>query len=69
MSVRQVQFQFTLLTHTMYSPLPADLLPVDADEDDVDTDAPPASSRTIVAVEVQDLKNGATHFWSIEKLR
>ncbi|XP_043239569.1 kinesin-like protein unc-104 isoform X3 [Amphibalanus amphitrite] len=66
---KKVQFQFTLLTHTMYSPLPADLLPVDADEDDVDTDAPPASSRTIVAVEVQDLKNGATHFWSIEKLR
>lgn len=25
--------------------------------------------RTVVAVEVQDLKNGATHYWSLHKLR
>lgn len=25
--------------------------------------------RTVVAVEVQDLKNGATHYWSLEKLK
>lgn len=25
--------------------------------------------RTIVAVEVQDQKNGATHYWTLEKLR
>ena len=25
--------------------------------------------KTIVAVEVQDLKNGATHHWSLEKFR
>ena len=25
--------------------------------------------RTVVAVEVQDLKNGATHYWSLEKFR
>jgi len=25
--------------------------------------------RTIVAVEVQDMKNGATHYWTLDKLR
>lgn len=25
--------------------------------------------RTIVAVEVTDTKNGATHYWTLEKLR
>lgn len=25
--------------------------------------------RTIVAVEVQDTKNGATHYWTLSKLR
>ncbi|KAK9887981.1 hypothetical protein WA026_000272 [Henosepilachna vigintioctopunctata] len=62
---KKVQFQFTLLTDTLYSPLPVDLRPsIDYDPDD---DNP--VSRTIVAVEVQDLKNGATHYWSLEKLR
>lgn len=61
----QVQFQFTLLTDTLYSPLPADLRPVyDYDQED-DVPLP----KTIVAVEVQDLKNGATHYWSLDKLR
>lgn len=61
----QVQFQFTLLTDTLYSPLPPDLLPV-VDEDDEEERPFP---RTIVAVEVQDLKNGATHYWTLDKLR
>jgi kinesin family protein 1 len=60
----QVQFQFTLLTDSLYSPLPAELLPP---EDDDDEERPVA--RTIVAVEVQDTKNGATHYWTLEKLR
>lgn len=61
----QVQFQFTLLTDTLYSPLPQDLRPtIDYDQDE-DTTLP----RTIVAVEVQDVKNGATHYWSLDKLR
>lgn len=60
-----MQFQFTLLTDTLYSPLPADLRPaIDYDQDD---DAP--VPKTIVAVEVQDTKNGATHYWSLDKLR
>ncbi|KAL1122335.1 hypothetical protein AAG570_003740 [Ranatra chinensis] len=61
---KRVQFQFTLLTDTLYSPLPPDLVPSDMEED-LDRPYP----RTIVAVEVLDTKNGATHYWSLEKLR
>lgn len=53
------------MTDTLYSPLPADLMPVLDDEEDEDRPYP----RTIVAVEVQDTKNGATHYWTLEKLR
>ncbi|XP_046405609.1 kinesin-like protein unc-104 isoform X2 [Ischnura elegans] len=98
---KKVQFQFTLLTDSLYSPLPHDLLPppgvvvgsgrsdVEMDEDvedevdeeeeaDVDEDEEGEDGlrnslrnyqRTIVAVEVQDTKNGATHYWTLEKLR
>lgn len=62
---KKVQFQFTLLTDTLYSPLPPDLLPVMDDEDEDERPFP----RTIVAVEVQDTKNGATHYWTLDKLR
>ncbi|XP_074031968.1 kinesin family member unc-104 isoform X3 [Leptinotarsa decemlineata] len=62
---KKVQFQFTLLTDTLYSPLPAELRPVIDYDQDEETTIP----RTIVAVEVQDIKNGATHYWSLEKLR
>ncbi|XP_020283815.1 kinesin-like protein unc-104 isoform X8 [Pseudomyrmex gracilis] len=62
---KKVQFQFTLLTDTLYSPLPPDLLPAMDDEEEDDRPFP----RTIVAVEVQDTKNGATHYWTLDKLR
>ncbi|XP_015436638.1 PREDICTED: kinesin-like protein unc-104 isoform X5 [Dufourea novaeangliae] len=62
---KKVQFQFTLLTDTLYSPLPSDLLPVLDEEEEEDRPFP----RTIVAVEVQDTKNGATHYWTLDKLR
>ncbi|XP_035801712.2 kinesin-like protein KIF1A isoform X20 [Amphiprion ocellaris] len=62
---KKVQFQFVLLTDTLYSPLPPDLLPPAATKDREKRHFP----RTIVAVEVQDLKNGATHYWTLEKLR
>uniref|UniRef100_A0A671M9B5 plus-end-directed kinesin ATPase n=1 Tax=Sinocyclocheilus anshuiensis TaxID=1608454 RepID=A0A671M9B5_9TELE len=62
---KKVQFQFVLLTDTLYSPLPPELLPPEP-EKERDTRAFP---RTVVAVEVQDLKNGATHYWSLEKLK
>ncbi|XP_071343291.1 kinesin-like protein KIF1A isoform X12 [Trachinotus anak] len=62
---KKVQFQFVLLTDTLYSPLPPDLLPPEATKDRDKRQFP----RTIVAVEVQDQKNGATHYWTLEKLR
>ncbi|XP_026055820.1 kinesin-like protein KIF1B isoform X8 [Carassius auratus] len=62
---KKVQFQFVLLTDTLYSPLPPELLPP---EPEMDRDTRPFP-RTVVAVEVQDLKNGATHYWSLEKLK
>ncbi|XP_061834336.2 kinesin-like protein KIF1A isoform X3 [Nerophis lumbriciformis] len=60
---KKVQFQFVLLTDTLYSPLPLDLLPASKDLDH--THFP----QTMVAVEVQDQKNAATHYWTLEKLR
>ncbi|XP_028858111.1 kinesin-like protein KIF1A isoform X2 [Denticeps clupeoides] len=62
---KKVQFQFVLLTDTLYSPLPPDLLPPSMVKDREKRPFP----RTIVAVEVQDQKNGATHYWTLEKLR
>ncbi|KAK9306156.1 hypothetical protein QLX08_003054 [Tetragonisca angustula] len=62
---KKVQFQFTLLTDTLYSPLPPDLLPAIDEEEEEERPFP----RTIVAVEVQDTKNGATHYWTLDKLR
>ncbi|XP_051554483.1 kinesin-like protein KIF1A isoform X2 [Myxocyprinus asiaticus] len=62
---KKVQFQFVLLTDTLYSPLPPDLLPPSVAKDREKRLFP----RTIVAVEVQDQKNGATHYWTLEKLR
>ncbi|XP_046892998.1 kinesin-like protein KIF1A [Hypomesus transpacificus] len=62
---KKVQFQFVLLTDTLYSPLPPDLLPSEASKDREHSPFP----RTVVAVEVQDQKNGATHYWTLGKLR
>ncbi|XP_007246876.3 kinesin-like protein KIF1B isoform X16 [Astyanax mexicanus] len=62
---KKVQFQFVLLTDTLYSPLPPELLPPEPEKE---RDSRPFP-RTVVAVEVQDLKNGATHYWSLEKLK
>ncbi|XP_068514949.1 kinesin-like protein KIF1B isoform X3 [Anas acuta] len=62
---KKVQFQFVLLTDTLYSPLPPELLPTEVEKTRDNRPFP----RTVVAVEVQDLKNGATHYWSLEKLK
>lgn len=69
-----MQFQFVLLTDTLYSPLSQDLYPqneylvkdkslIGFDRDDR------IFQKTVVGVEVQDTKNGATHNWSLNKLR
>nr|XP_046253870.1 kinesin-like protein KIF1B isoform X5 [Scatophagus argus] len=62
---KKVQFQFVLLTDTLYSPLPPEL---SSPEPEKERDSRPFP-RTVVAVEVQDLKNGATHYWSLDKLK
>ncbi|XP_059768529.1 kinesin-like protein KIF1B isoform X9 [Balaenoptera ricei] len=62
---KKVQFQFVLLTDTLYSPLPPELLPTEMEKTQEDRPFP----RTVVAVEIQDLKNGATHYWSLAKLK
>ncbi|XP_061636097.1 kinesin-like protein KIF1A isoform X12 [Phyllopteryx taeniolatus] len=62
---KKVQFQFVLLTDTLYSPLPPDLLTPEVSKERERRIFP----QTIVAVEVQDQKNGATHYWTLEKLR
>ncbi|VVC24967.1 Hypothetical protein CINCED_3A008357 [Cinara cedri] len=59
---KKVQFQFTLLTDTLYSPLPVEFL---TEDDYADRPFP----RTYVAIEVLDTKNGATHYWTLDKLK
>ncbi|XP_015784743.1 kinesin-like protein unc-104 isoform X3 [Tetranychus urticae] len=66
---KRVQFQFVLLTDTLYSPLPADLTSASDYDEIYDGESREASPRTFVAVEVLDTKNGATHYWSLSKLR
>lgn len=56
---KNVQFQFNLLSDTLYTPLANDL------KDKSDQSA----GRTVVAVEVNDQKNGAIHYWSLAKLK
>jgi len=69
-----VQFQFTLLTDTLYSPIPTEFV-VNSHDSDHDSDHDHDGTReldspgTVVAVEVHDMKNGATHIWSLDKLR
>lgn len=57
--ISQVEFQFAILKDTLYTPLPPCLL----------NEVRCAENPTIVVVEVQDRKNGGTHYWSLKKLR
>ena len=76
---KKVQFQFILLSETLYSPLPVELANSEHQQrkDDIyNTDlidnlsaADKHKLKTVVAVEVQDFKNGAVHYWSLEKFR
>ncbi len=86
---KKVQFQFVLLSDTMYSPLASDLISstyqqrnkidstsssslVHSESDDSfvlndnlnDTNR---KFKTVIGIEVQDFKNGAIHYWSLEK--
>lgn len=79
---KKVQFQFTLLTDTLYSPLPPELsadnqgslVPLKAQDQQQETPSDSEAvcrpaGKTFVAVEVTDTKNGASHYWTLEKLR
>ena len=76
---KKVQFQFILLSDTLYSPLPAELAESTAQQHKDDlynadlTDnlitQEKSKLKTVVAIEVQDFKNGAVHYWSLEKFR
>uniref|UniRef100_A0A8C8A1T1 plus-end-directed kinesin ATPase n=1 Tax=Oryzias sinensis TaxID=183150 RepID=A0A8C8A1T1_9TELE len=61
----ELKKKFLLLSATLSSPLPPELLPPEPEKEREVRPFP----RTVVAVEVQDLKNGATHYWSLEKLK
>ena len=78
LSFSQVGFQFVLLSETLYSPLPPEVsASASASQSSrqqqqqqqrrcsVDSPFP----RSVVAVQVTDQKNGASHLWSLEKLR
>ncbi|XP_040578611.1 kinesin-like protein unc-104 isoform X3 [Lepeophtheirus salmonis] len=62
---KRVQFQFILISDTLFSPIPQDIIATRDPEDDDKTPEP----KTIVAVQVYDMKNDAYHVWSLEKLR
>ena len=66
---KRVQFQFVLLTDTIYSPLPPEMINTFDEIHYEDNNEERPFPRTVVAVEVTDLKNGATHYWSLNKLR
>ncbi|XP_067055819.1 kinesin-like protein unc-104 isoform X3 [Acropora muricata] len=56
---KKVEFQFSLLTDTLYTPLPSFLA----------ADVRYKCHSTVLAIEVKDMKNGASHYWSLAKLR
>jgi kinesin family member 1 len=82
---KKVQFQFVLLHNSPYSPLTAEFLNAswkngaslnDAaaqasqqDQAAAVTTLQKCTPRTALAVEVKDLKNGARHYWSMDKFR
>ncbi|XP_074605037.1 kinesin family member unc-104 isoform X3 [Brevipalpus obovatus] len=71
---KRVQFQFVLLSDTMYSPIAPELIPRSEENDSDDGSGVERCQdtyypNTIVAVEVLDTKNGATYTWTLQKLR
>jgi kinesin family protein 1 len=57
------------MTETLYSPLPPELSSLSDSLIEDDDEQFDKGTKTIVAVEVQDMKNGAIHYWSLQKLR
>lgn len=67
--ILQVQFQFVLLADTVYSPLPVEFQAYGSQQQQQQLSAIARRQKSVVAVEVQDQKNGATHYWSMSKFR
>ncbi|CAG7819589.1 unnamed protein product [Allacma fusca] len=63
---KHVQFQFTLLTDTIYSPLSPEFLQYETPDYSGNSEG---KNKTIVGVIVHDSKNGAVHYWTIPKLK
>lgn len=63
---KRVQFQFILLTNTIYSPVPPDVMTAYSHDSERVPDVLP---QTFVAVEVLDARSGAVHVWSLSELR
>lgn len=63
---KRVQFQFILLTNTIYSPVPPEILSAYTEDSE---HVPQILPKTFVAVEVLDTKSGAVHVWSLSELR
>uniref|UniRef100_A0A8C4NH62 Uncharacterized protein n=1 Tax=Eptatretus burgeri TaxID=7764 RepID=A0A8C4NH62_EPTBU len=72
---KKVEFQFVLLSETHYSPLPPGLRTCAPRSGSVGNKciggktASQLSRGPVVVVEVTDRQNGATHHWTLEKLR
>jgi kinesin family member 1 len=79
---KNVRFQFVLLSDTLYSPLPPefaqsfqlqqqkdDYFMGDLTEYSTYTSVENNKFRTVVAIEVEDFKNGAIHYWTLEKFK
>ena len=75
---KHVSFQFAILTDTPYSPLSFSVATgTDVDIDSGEMEFALANTESplfrpqgpVVVVEVRDAKHGATHFWSLSKLR
>jgi kinesin family protein 1 len=64
---KKVQFQYVLLSDTQYSPLTPELLNSSIYQQQQSTQSVNSKFRTVVAIEVQDFKNGAIHYWTLEK--
>jgi kinesin family member 1 len=90
---KKVQFQYVLLSDTLYSPLTPELINSSIQQqlnddvavrmkketslDNIETQDTASNQltrdtnkfRTVVAIEVQDFKNGAIHYWTLEKFK
>ena len=84
---KRVEFQFVLLSDTLYSPLPTDFVNNQRQRDEFfdsmcsennnnnnnngnsASDCHRDKLKTVIGIEVQDFKNGAVHYWTLDKFK